>query len=495
MNRILVILLVAFPGMALADIDVGSNGSDLAFDPNSNVTIDLSLAATADWDSTSPVPGQGIYDPNEWAVVFHYTTVNIPAGVTVTFTNHPSRAPVVWLVQGDVVIEGTVDVSGADGHGDGEPVGYAEPGPGGFRGGRGAQISAFPSSGFGPGGGGFGVNWNQVSGGSYASAGEGYEPGAIYGNSAILPLIGGSGGSGLLWPDHECAGGGGGGGAILIGANTSISVSGSIVANGGVGGKVAYRAAGGSGGAIRLVADYVAGDGELRALGGESGSADGGEGRIRVEGNTVNLTDPGDPLFVEDTPGFVFPPAGTPKLRATALNAVDVPDDPEGVIDDPVDVDVNINTCDSITLEIEAENVPLDTTVDVRVVPASGYSSVFTSTPLAGTYESSDATADVSFPAGYSVVQLRAEFETGGGKYYGMSETYRPQRLRELVIVAAANIIAAVMQDSSSPAVIHDLRTLSGERVTKMQYAGGAHGGGRVVYVTETGRRIPVDIR
>ena len=103
--------------VAAADFDSGSTGADGAFNPGSDVTIDLAT--------------QGTYDPVEWAVVFNYTDINIPAGVKVTFLNHPSGAPVVWLASGDVTIAGTVDVSGEDG----EDISLGEfsvPGPGGF---------------------------------------------------------------------------------------------------------------------------------------------------------------------------------------------------------------------------------------------------------------------------------------------------------------------------------------------------------------------------
>src|SRR5690606_28163113 len=91
----------------------------------------------------------------QWAVVFRYSTVTIPAGVTVTFKNHPSYAPVIWLVDDDISILGTLSIDGAIGHGKSPaPVSLAEPGPGGFRGGRGLRIGSEGSAGFGPGGGG-----------------------------------------------------------------------------------------------------------------------------------------------------------------------------------------------------------------------------------------------------------------------------------------------------------------------------------------------------
>ncbi len=81
--------------------DSGSDGSDGVFNPQTSVVIDLRDAATATWDTPSPVAGHGVYDASQWAVVFKYTTVDIPAGVVVGFTNHASGAPVVWLASGE----------------------------------------------------------------------------------------------------------------------------------------------------------------------------------------------------------------------------------------------------------------------------------------------------------------------------------------------------------------------------------------------------------
>ena len=125
-----------------AQINVGSDGSDgpLILTTNDLETatrlIDLREARTANWtEDNSTHEGKGIYDPEKWAVVFKYSSVHIGPGVTVIFTNHPSRAPVVWLVQSNVTIEGTVSVNGRDGVNT-FPAALVptEPGPGGFRG-------------------------------------------------------------------------------------------------------------------------------------------------------------------------------------------------------------------------------------------------------------------------------------------------------------------------------------------------------------------------
>ena len=82
-------------------------------------TIDLGQAATRLWDSTSPRSGKGVYDPEKWAVVFKYTSVQIDEGCMVKFVNHPSNPPVYWLVSGDVDIRGEINLDGDRGQDNG----------------------------------------------------------------------------------------------------------------------------------------------------------------------------------------------------------------------------------------------------------------------------------------------------------------------------------------------------------------------------------------
>ena len=85
-----VMVLVMFSiAPAWAQFDSGSDGYDGAFNPTQNIEIDLSLA-----DGT---PGNGTYDSDHWAVIFNYTSIDVPSGVIVTFSNHPSGAPVMWF--------------------------------------------------------------------------------------------------------------------------------------------------------------------------------------------------------------------------------------------------------------------------------------------------------------------------------------------------------------------------------------------------------------
>ena len=376
------------------------------------VEIDLSQALTGAWDTPIPKESQGvgIYDPLQWAVVFKYTTIDIPAGVTVTFKNHPSHAPVFWLATGDVTIAGMVSVAGEDGSGIGEPMSFAKAGPGGFAGGVRGNSSQIPlgSAGFGPGGGPFsdpdgcwGPDYSQAG---YGTPGAGQSDAQTYGTNSILPLIGGSGGSGGTC--SPAYGGGAGGGAIAIASSESIMLAaGSEINADGGGGSLA---GGGSGGAIRLISNTVSGDGALRARGGPTG---GGDGRIRVDALSIELDpDASDPLWTTDFACWpVFPPSYAPTLRATFVAGQNIPEDPQAGIQT---TEVQIENLEPVELLIEATNIPPGTEVDVRVVPARGQDFHLKKPwpTLQGTFESSTATAMVPFVSGKYEIQLRANW-------------------------------------------------------------------------------------
>lgn len=213
----------------------------------------------------------------------HYTSVNIAANRTLRFARNALNTPVTLLSQGDVVIDGIIDVSGQQAPGNPPIGGFG--GPGGFDGGKPGFGASFPpGDGYGPGAGGAG---NTGAGGDSAGGGGYFEPGQgaasnfkglAYGSPLLIPLIGGSGGGGDTGTPGS--GGGGGGGAILISSNTKIRVSGSgrVDALGGPWRGTSHN--GGSGGAIRLLAPRVEGTGQIRVNGGSSG---GGAGRIRVD--------------------------------------------------------------------------------------------------------------------------------------------------------------------------------------------------------------------
>ena len=422
--RPLLAAALAMSAGSLPAFDSGSTGADGAFSPATSQTVDL--------------PGDG---------VFNYTTVNIPPGITITYNRNDANTPVIILAQGDVVIDGTIDVSGTDGtsiHDGGNPSYYLGPvpgGPGGYDGGRGGigQIGTNPhtsgGNGRGPGGGlggeanlgdecgggggGFGGNGESGIGDCSGSMG-----GTAYGGSKLVPLIGGSGaggGAGAPTRDTPGAGGGGGGGAILIASSTEITINGAVLANGGDGGRLtsftqAGDGGGGSGGAIRLVAGTIDGTGTLEASGGDGKSHnpienrgyDGSVGRIRVEAEANNYLFSGTsmPTPSLDVPGQVFV-ADIPAIQITFVDGMAVPAIPNGRDDVVLPEDIS----NPVSVELAGTHVPLGTIVDVTVTPTFGPPVTVQSSGLAGTDESATtASASVALPQGASVLTAKADF-------------------------------------------------------------------------------------
>lgn len=214
--------------------------------------------------------------------ILHYKSFQVLNGAAVGFIKNANNTPVYLLSQGDVMIAGRVFVSGGGSAGDRGP---GLGGPGGFDGGRRGVDLLPPGDGQGPGG---GRSGSQGGPGQPDSAGSGSfltqtavgstNVGAIYGNAALIPLIGGSGGGGT--PGF---GGGGGGGAILIASNSKITIDPTsdnfIDATGGeYGTGGAYN--GGSGGAVKLVAPQITG---LMKIYVQNRNSTGGAGRIRLD--------------------------------------------------------------------------------------------------------------------------------------------------------------------------------------------------------------------
>ena len=234
--------------------DVGSNGSLGDVVISENTTVDL------------PADGK-----------LHYRSLTVNAGVRLNFKRNVRNTPVVILSQGAVVVNGTIDVSGDNGN----TSSGGAPGPGGFGGGQPGFGTTSPGEGYGPGGGGLGnVNTcdfgTRNGNGSFGSRGDSGPSGVTYGNTFLIPLIGGSGGAGGT--GSPGVGGGGGGGAVLLASSTRISVNGNISARGGQ--NNGCGGGGGSGGSIRLVALRVEGGGLLDA---RCNNGSGGLGRIRVD--------------------------------------------------------------------------------------------------------------------------------------------------------------------------------------------------------------------
>jgi hypothetical protein len=415
--------LTAMPALAF---DSGSSGADGTLAPTVNTTIDL--------------PASG---------VLNYTSINIPAGVRVAFRKNATNTPVVLLVQGNVTINGTIDVSGGrsahagtqdDGNvGDDGLPGLG--GPGGYDGGAAgpllsAALNERGSDGIGPGGGKAGQHLQGIcvcggGGGGYNGGGASdafsrISGGGAYGSALLLPLIGGSGGGGgASYTQYRGSGGGGGGGAILIAASGTVTIGsgGQILANGGDSGNAGSvtgvnpgsTGGGGSGGAIRIVATTITGEGTLQAKGGVAGTnatngsyrgGNGASGRIRLEAESFQraaLTDPG---YSFGAPGALSL-AGTPSLRITSVAGQNVPVQPTG----RGDVLLPSNVTNPVTVGLEAVGVPAGTLVQVTITPANAASATVDSSPLAGDQTLSTATALLTLPPGPSVILATTTYQ------------------------------------------------------------------------------------
>jgi hypothetical protein len=436
-----VFLIAVLAAASAYAFDSGSTGADGALNLQVNTEIAL--------------PESG---------VLNYTSVNIPAGVTVTFKKNTANTPVYLLASGNVSIAGTLDLTGKDAkptgtYGDGAIGDDGLPGvggPGGYDGGRGGREDAAQradiirgGTGLGPGGGPGGLEGsNGCTPGryyQYVGTGGGYATGAYsnyvytycsasyyiplskaYGSALLQPLLGGSGGGGgrggTAYPG---SGGGGGGGALLIAASGTLTVTGTIDATGGDGGGIAGtgvggQGAGGSGGAMRLLAASIAGNGKLYANGGcinynnsrrqycgSDGRNDygGSDGRIRLEATNITFNGTVQPAYTADVPGPVFI-AEAPSLRIASVAGQAVPANPTG----NADVTLPASTTGPVDVAFQTVNVPVGNTVLLRLVPAYGQPVEVISPAIAGSAAAGNVTVQVTLPSGPSTLQATTTY-------------------------------------------------------------------------------------
>lgn len=400
-------------------------------------------------ETTIDLRNTGYYDAERWMVIVEYRTFTVPAGSKVRFRNHDSRAPVVIRTLEEIEIHGELNLDGAPGHDHNQLPTFAEPGPGGFRGGTGYQANQVNiSGGHGPGGGfsdhptAGSVN-DTGAGGSFATAGSVLQTGATYpnagptyGEDSVRALIGGSGGMGGLnnvfvsFAESRARGGGAGGGALLLGSDLSIHIDGRISARGGLGGNGGYTN-GGSGGAIRLASPLitwgpttiVGGNGLLLDAqdGSDANQALSGLGRVRVETNGPIASGgiPCVPAASYSAALGEFIPASIPTVTILAWfdshDGVwrDIGQDPHAVIVD-TNVDIKLPESGTHTLRIEGRGVPQGSVLHVRKTYTQGLA-VIDSSQVMGNVGGAPNGAlwsevQVDFTPGISTVQVRAEF-------------------------------------------------------------------------------------
>jgi hypothetical protein len=473
MLSILLLLTLLMPVASFAFVS-GSTGALGDLTPTANTVL--------------PMPENG---------VFNYGVVNIPTGVTVTFTKNTANTPVTILATGDVTINGTISVNGANGT-------YVVPGaggPGGFEGGQGGTQNQAGRRGAGPGGGaggavpatypgnagggGFGVTGvvgGAVGWGGYPAGAAG---GPTYGNIQIAPLIGGSGGGGGgsisyfnsstgTYSYFNGGGGGGGGGAIVIASSGTITVSGTvtITANGGnaasgegtnctgSGSNCGGGGGGGSGGAIRLVATNIALNSTISASGGNGGyglgisAGNGGLGRIRLEAENFRNTVATSPPFTMGN-AYSVVPLNLPVLSIVSVGGTSVSAGPKGSYISP-DLILPSNITNPVTVVVAGTNIPVGTMVTLKSTPSIGTAVSSTPVPLVLGNDASSTTASVAL---------------------SISSAYPS--------IITASVTYQLSASSGGPFFAE------GERIDKVRVATNLAGGSTVTYITESGREIP----
>jgi len=499
-KKVLLALLAATAAMNAQAFDSGSTGALGAFNPTVNTVVTL--------------PDDG---------VLHYTTINIPAGVWVSFKGNRLNTPVTLLASGNITINGYLNLTGsgspaAGTAGDGKQGDDGLPGgggPGGYAGGRGGKADPVAANraagaGRGPGGGGGGIalvnfcGYSQIasggSGGGYASASTGPADGAwcgmsmpavgaAYGANTLLPLIGGSGGGGGAGgANYDGSGGGGGGGAVLIASSGTLSITspGYVLADGGGSGTsdgaggMGGTGGGGSGGAIRLVATTISGNGGVYARGagygaisnrsispgylGNTGGA-GAPGRIRVEAENITLSGTSDPAYTTDTPGPLFV-ASVPSLRIARVAGVDVPAMPTG----SGDVSLPTGTANPVTVEVAAANIPVGSQVKLTVQPAYGNRTVSAAVALAGSDAASTASLTVTLPTGPSVLLLSTTYTVVAAVGDALSRFAGNERVEKVELQARAGqpnnlkLITVGGREFSAPPEVMQIAALAMQR-------------------------------
>lgn len=433
-------LMLALAAGASAQFTSTSTGSDGAYAPTGTGTIFFDPAALG-------------LDPSG-DNIFNFTTITIPAGLTVKLVaSNVRNQAVTWLASGNVSIAGTLDLSGAsavqfDASNPNSVALYreeTEPGPGGYAGGVGSQGGVAPEAGLGPGGGPAGQNTNINTANCYGGAASSYNvaslylpsvgstglAGTAYGSPYLVPLYGGSGGGGGWGSSSNGFGGvgGAGGGAIRIVSTTQISVTGAIIVNGGGSAGVLNQTGAcyggpGAGGAIHLIAPTITGNGVLTAASGGTpqGYTGGNTGFIRLNTTNNNFTGTVDgqaaatafngvQVYAASGPPYTVPANNTlalPSLTITQINGVAVPASPQGNLVSAPDVSINANT--AVTVNIVAANIPVGTVVTLRVTADGGSDQVISCAPLAGTASSSSSTCSATFPFAFSLASLRASW-------------------------------------------------------------------------------------
>jgi hypothetical protein len=186
-----------------------------------------------------------------------------------------------------------------------------------------------------------------------------------------------------------------------LASSLSVTVNGSINANGGDGSSCNCYAAGGSGGAIRIAAPSISilPGSQVSALGGISRGSElrGSFGLIRLESFSLNLQGNllGTPILTS-TPYALNSPLTPPgAIRVTSVNGTPITENPFTF------PDTTINSSAPVSVVIKAQYIPPGTIPTIYIFSETGGQSV-QAPALTGTLQNSTSTLNITFPTGGS---------------------------------------------------------------------------------------------
>jgi hypothetical protein len=339
--------------------------------------------------------------------IFNFTAITIASGSLLKFYEGVLHGPVFLLASGDVTINGVIDITGDASPGptaSAAQQGVEFAGSGGYTGGMGGicgDSNHAALQGNGPGGG--------AAGSGPSCSGVAPVGGQFSGDQFLVPLVGGSGGGGENDNDGGFgAQGGAGGGALLIASSTKItlnSISGGGTVNGlyngyifAYGGNGGDRGCGGSGGAVRLVANTIAVGSQygiqVQTGGGSNCHTAPTNGLARIEAFTTSFSSGqvNGPSIFSVPFALNLPTTALPVISVTSIGGITINANPFSF------PDATINSSSPVPVVITATNVPLTSTVTMYLLSDGGANQSIPVT-LTGTTQSSTATVNVTFPS------------------------------------------------------------------------------------------------
>lgn len=189
----------------------------------------------------------------------------------------------------------------------------------------------------------------------------------------------------------------------MIASSTRIVVNGTINANGGNPGvPTAQCPFGGSGGAIRLVSNAIAGSGTLTAVGGSTGQchSQGGPGIIREESTSTFFGGSTYGTVAQSTPfRLLLPTSGSPSANVISINGTSITPNPNTF------PDITINTGSPVPVVIQTQNIPTNATIALTILDENNVAdTVVTAPPLSNCNAQNvcTTTVAVTFPFGGS---------------------------------------------------------------------------------------------